>query len=346
MATSKSNVRTVSIVIVNYNSGSDLANCVSSITESKYPLEELIVVDNASGDNSLRIMATDFPNIKIIHNRTNLGYAGAANIGFKSTTGEFIAILNPDTLVPRDWLGHLVDAAARYPRGALFQPKILLMANPRLLNSAGNMIHVAGFGICQGLGTLDLGRFQEKIVSYTSGACTLIRRHAMREIGPMEELFFAYGEDKDWGWRASMMGWQSIYIPSSKILHKWSPTLGSTSQKMYFLEFERLLSIMKNYSNRSLILLLPVLVVVESMVLLHALTNRWLGEKLRSYADLFRIRKLILQRREALQKCRIVPDRVLIENFTTTIDHPYLGPAAKVLNRLIACMTKLVARCY
>ena len=124
------------------------------------------------------------------------------------------------------------------------------MDDQRILNSAGNMIHVAGFGICRGIGTLDEGRFEKEVeVCYASGACTLARREALREIGPMDRLFFAYGEDKDWGWRGLMMGWQSMYIPSSRILHKWSPILGHSPEKFYLLEFERLLSIWKNYSQ-------------------------------------------------------------------------------------------------
>jgi GT2 family glycosyltransferase len=333
----------VSVVIVNYNSDDYLVNCVRSVMDSAYSNKQLIVVDNASGDGSVDKMLAAFPGVKVIRNRVNLGYAAAGNIGVASANGDFIVIMNPDTLVDTDWLEQLVNAASRYPRGAFFQPKILLMDDRRMLNSAGNMIHIAGFGVCRGLGTLDREEFQkESEVCYASGACALIRREALRDIGPMEDLFLAYGEDKDWGWRASMMGWQSIYVPSSKMLHRWSPTLGQTPSKFYLLEFERLLSICKNYSKRTLLLLMPVFLIVESWVLLHASITGWFPEKLQSYVDVFRARNLLLQRRRIVQKRRIISDRVLIREFVTTIEHPYLGPAANVLNKLTSAMQGLV----
>lgn len=333
----------VSVVIVNYNSGDYLVDCVRSVMDSAYPSKELIVVDNASGDGSVDKMLAVFPGIKVIRNRVNLGYAGAGNIGIASAKGEFLVIMNPDTLVESGWLESLISAASRYPNAVFFQPKILLMSDRKVLNSAGNMIHLAGFGVCRGLGTLDRNKFLEEEVCYASGACTLIRREALHSIGPMEELFLAYGEDKDWGWRAMMMGWQSIFVPSSTILHGWSATLGETPSKFYLLEFERLLSIWKNYSKRTIVLFIPILLLVESWVLLHAAVRGWLPEKVRSYVDVFRVRKLIQERRRDVQERRIVSDRVLIGRFIATIQHPYLGPAADVLNKLTRIMQALVS---
>jgi GT2 family glycosyltransferase len=333
----------VSIVIVNFDSKDYLLNCVSSVMHSAYPNKELIIVDNASHDDSVKKTFAVFPNVKVVHNRVNMGYAAGCNIGIASAKGDFIAIMNPDTIVESHWLERLVNAAYRYPHGAFFQPKILLMDDERILNSAGNMIHIAGFGVCRGLGALDTNEFQtESPVCYASGACTLVRREALRAIGPMEELFFAYGEDKDWGWRASMLGWKSMYIPSSRILHKWSSTLGQTPRKFYLLEYERLLSICKNYSRRTLVLLLPVFLMVECWVLFYAAVENWLGEKFQSYVDLLRARNVVYQKRQRVQSTRTVCDRAVIASFVASIEHPYLGPATKVLNRLASHLQALV----
>jgi GT2 family glycosyltransferase len=333
----------VSVVIVNYNSGRYLVGCVKSVLNTRYSRKEVIVVDNASCDGSVAEMLDAFPRVKVVRNTANVGYAAAVNLGISSAKGEFVVIMNPDTIVDSDWLGNLVSATSRHPSGAFFQPKILLMDDQRVLNSAGNMIHLAGFGVCRGLGRLDSEYpQQESEIGYASGACTLIRRKALRGIGPMEEMFFAYGEDKDWGWRASMLGWQSIYVPSAKVLHKWSSTLGQTARKFYLLEFERVLSISKNYSKQTLLVLTPVVLVVEWWVLFHAIINGWLGEKLQSYVDLFHVRDRVLQKRQIVQEHRIVSDRVLIRTFITAIEHPYLGPAASVLNQLLSRMQSLL----
>jgi hypothetical protein len=327
----------VSVVVINYNSGSYLAGCVGSVMDSMYPRKELIIVDNASEDDSVKQVETLYPETKIIRNPVNLGYSGAGNIGIEEAKGEFVVIMNPDTIVDKRWLDGLVSAAARYPRAAFFQPKILLMDDRRMLNSAGNMIHIAGFGICRGMATLDEQCFQEESeVCYASGACTFVRMEALREIGPMDRLFFAYGEDKDWGWRGLMMGWQSIYVPSSRILHKWSPILGHTPRKFYYLEFERILSIWKNYSKRTLLVLAPLFLLVECSVLLHATFNGWLREKLRSYSDILRVRGVVARRRRSIQARRVVRDSTLVGRFVTEIEHPYVGRSVgSVLNRLV-----------
>ena len=326
----------VSVVIVNYNSGAYLEPCVRSVVQSTYPRKELIIIDNASTDRSLAQVEALHPDAIIVRNPGNLGYSGACNIGIAKAKGEFVVVMNPDTVVDRHWLDELVDAAARYPQAAFLQPKILLMDDQHILNSAGNMIHVAGFGICRGIGTPDEGRFEKEAeVCYTSGACTLARAEAVREIGPMDRLFFAYGEDKDWGWRGLMMGWHSMYIPSSRILHKWSPILGHSPRKFYLLEFERLLSIWKNYSKRTLLILAPLFLLVEASVLMHATFRGWLAEKLRSYSDLLRVRQNVARGRRSIQARRVIHDGAIIRNFVAEIEHPYVGAVAPILNRLV-----------
>lgn len=329
----------VSVVIVNYNSGTYLNACMRSVAHSTYPRKELIIVDNASNDGSITQVEPLYAEASIVRNPSNLGYSGAGNIGIAKAKGEFVVVMNPDVIVDQDWLEGLVDAAARYPRAAFFQPKILLMDDQRMLNSAGNMIHVAGFGICRGIATLDEGRFEEEIeVCYASGACTLARREALREIGLMDRLFFAYGEDKDWGWRGLMMGWQSMYIPTSRILHKWSPVLGHSPRKFYLLEFERILSIWKNYSRRTLLILAPLLFLVETSVLLYATFKGWLPEKIRSYSDLLRVLRVTVRERRSIQARRVINDGAVVRRFVTDIEHPYVGSVAPALNKLVGRM--------
>jgi hypothetical protein len=326
----------VSVVIVNYNSGIGLTDCIRSVLDSKYSNKELIVVDNASDDDSVRRVEALNLQVKIFRNPVNFGFSRGGNAGIAMARGEFVVIMNPDTIVDPSWLSLLVDAADRYPHAAFLQPKILLMDDPRLLNSAGNMIHIAGFGVCRGIGRLDAEPFQtETEVCYSSGACALARAQALGEIGLMDELFFAYGEDKDWGWRALMAGWQSIYVPSSRILHKWSPTLGYSSRKFYLLEFERVLSVWKNYSRRTLLLLAPTLILVEISVLLYAAAKGWLTEKIQTYADLIRIKQVVAERRRSIQTRRVIGDGAIIERFVTEIEHPYMGEVGIPFNRLI-----------
>ncbi len=333
----------MSVVVVNYDSGHYLVDCVRSLLNSTYREMELTVVDNASKDDSLARMQRLYPEVKVVRNPVNVGYSRACNIAIGRACSEFLVVMNSDILVEPGWLESLLDATRRHPAAAFFQPKILMMDNPHILNSAGNMIHVAGFGVCRGIGRSDSEAFQnESEVCYTSGACTLARVKALNAIGPMEELFWMYGEDKDWGWRALMMGWKSVYVPSSRVLHKWSPAFGKSPRKFYLLEFERLLSIWKNYSKRTLILLAPVLLLVEVSVLVYAAVRGWLSEKLRSYVELFRLRLVLAEKRGTIQRGRIVPDRLLVSRFVVTMEHPYMGSWRAVFNRLVVPIFRCV----
>jgi GT2 family glycosyltransferase len=329
------------VVVVNFNSGDYLTSCIGSLLHSTQEKLAITVVDNASNDDSLKDVENRFPQVRIIRNQSNLGYSSAANLGFSRAKSKFVALINPDTFVDSRSLEGLVRAAERHPEGAFFQPKILLIENPHVLNSAGNMIHVAGFGVCRGIGMHDNEQFNvETEVNYASGACLLARMQAIREIGPLDETFLAYGEDKDWGWRALMKGWCSIYVPSSTVLHKWSPTLGASAEKFYLLEFERNFSVLKNYSKRTLALISLLLLMTEVSVLLYACVKGWLREKIHTYTDLVALRHTIAVKRAQIQRDRLVPDGILLGRFVLELNHPYIGSAGSVFNRIVSLLLK------
>lgn len=327
--------KTVSVVVVTHNPGEYLLRCLESIFRSEYPFKELIIVDNASNDGSLEKVRNTFPKVKIILNRINLGYARAANIGMKTASGTFVVLINPDTIVEKTWLTKLVKAAERHPRSAFFQPKIMLLNKPGYINSAGNMIHIGGFGICRGLEEYDRGQFDsEEEVSFASGACVLVRSGALREIGVCDELFFMYMDDLDWSWRGKMFGWESTYVPSSMIHHEWGKALEVPSEKFYYLELGRLIALIKNLTFRSLIVLSPILVFCEVAVIVNAILNKWLPEKIRSYAYLLELLNEIKKKRRELTARRRVMDRVILKDFVTELKHPYVGVAGIGLGRV------------
>ncbi|MEM3062363.1 MAG: glycosyltransferase family 2 protein, partial [Nitrososphaerota archaeon] len=182
----------VSIIILNYNGDSVLLECLESVFSSNYHNFEVIVVDNASSDGSDRLTKKHFPQIRLIKNKRNLGYSIGNNIGILEAKGEYIVLLNNDTIVHPDWIKELIAAAQRYPDAAFLQPKILFEGNRRVINSAGNMIHIAGFGLCRGIGEVDNGQYdKEEEIGYASGACVFARRRAIEEIGLLDSTYFA-----------------------------------------------------------------------------------------------------------------------------------------------------------
>jgi hypothetical protein len=331
----------VNVVVLNYNGGTLVQNCLRSLFDTRFSSFDVTVVDNASTDGSPEEIAVRFPAVRIIRLSRNLGYSAANNIGIRSTAGQYAALLNSDTEVEPEWLANLVQVAERTPKAAFLQPKILLLGNHAILNSAGNEIHVAGFGICRGIGTADSGQYDKvESVGYASGACVLISRETLKDIGLLDEIFFAYGEDKDWGWRARMLGYRSIYVPTARVYHRWSAVLGSSPTKMYYLELERLISIWKNYSKGTIILLAPLLLLIELAVLFHAAKSHWLSYKIRAYAHALAQRAEVARRRKLLSK-RKISDITIIRGFVSDLQHPYIGALAEPLSRICGLYLRL-----
>jgi len=223
----------VSIVILNFNSGNILSNCVDSIKNSKYSNYEIIVVDNASEDESISLCKQKFSDIKFIENKKNLGFSEGNNIGIKKANGKFILILNPDTIVKQNWLDELLNAYQINGEG-LYQPKLLALDDKSRINSAGNMIQVFGFGFSRGKGETDKGQYDSfQQIGFASGACLFTSMSVMEKIGYFESFLFAYNEDMDLGWRAAKMGINSYYVPSSVVYHKESYSHGWSPEKIF-----------------------------------------------------------------------------------------------------------------
>jgi len=334
----------VSVVILNYNGMDVLPRCLRSVYNSTYPNFEVIVVDNGSTDQSVDAAERDFPETIMVRNGRNLGYSMGNNMGIARSKGEYVVLLNNDTVVHPDWLEELVKGAIQL-NGGFYQPKIVLMDDPKIINSAGNMIHIAGFGLCRGLGEPDVGQFEEMVeIGYASGACVFAPRRAIEEIGLLDPLYFAYNEDTDWGWRGRIFGWKSFYIPAAVVYHKWSRFGGLSSLKFYYIERNRIATLVKNYSNRTLILLLPILLMFELAVILYSLSSGRLPEKIRGYVGLFKSRRNLIEQRRQLQAKRRFSDRVVMEVFVDEMKHSYLGSAIGTVNKIVHLLSWIVTR--
>ena len=141
----------ISIVILNYNAEKFLDECLSSIYKTEKVNFEIILVDNASTDKSYREYTQKFPEIKLIENEKNLGYCEGNNVGIRASKGEFVVVLNPDTVVTPIWLHELINAYQANGEG-IYQPKILATTDHDMLLSSGQFIQLFGFGYSRGKG--------------------------------------------------------------------------------------------------------------------------------------------------------------------------------------------------
>ena len=312
----------VSIVVLNYNAGKLLLNCIESIKKSSYENIEILVVDNISSDNSQIECKKKFPDIKLIQNDENLGYCGGNNIGIKKAEGEFIIILNPDTIVETNWIDELLNAQKEFGDG-LYQPKILSLNEENTIQSTGNMLHIFGFGFARDKGNKVTERKEEiEKVGYASGTCLFTTRRVLDKIGLLDEFLFLYHDDLDLGWRGAQIGINSFYVPKSKIYHVESYSLKWSSKKFYWLERNRKYCLLTHYSKDTYQKMKFSLVLVDLFVWAFYFSKGFLGAKIRAEIDIRKNKKIIDRKYHELEKKKIVPDKELIKNFPNEIFVP------------------------
>jgi len=336
----------VSVIILNYNGKEVLEPCLNSVFASTYSPFEVIVVDNGSTDGSAD-MAKKRYDFLLLRKKYNVGFCAGNNTGIRAADGEFLVLLNSDTIVDSNWLNELVTEAIQ--SGADFsQPKILMINDKRIINSTGLMIHIAGFGLLRGGGEVDEGQYDNlKEVWGVHGTCIFASRKAIEKIGLLDENFFSFDEDTDWSWRALLMGLKLTYVPTALVYHKWGHGWSSRApEKFYFAERNRMIMVMTNYSRQSFILLLPVLLLTEFATIGYCLANRILSAKIRAYADIIRMRLYIIRRRKLIQNKRRTPDRLFINRFTFKFEHAFLAEYIEPLNLLYNCIHRIVSSIF
>jgi len=323
----------VSIIILNYNAGNLLLNCVDSVFKSTYPNFEVLVVDNLSTDNSHIRCKEKFEKIQLIENKENLGYCEGNNVGIRNANGEFIIILNPDTVVEPNWLNHLMFAYNKFGEG-LYQPKFFSLNEKLVLQSTGNMLHIFGFGFAKDKGKTDDEKTElvEKI-NYASGTCLFTSKIVLDKIGLLDPFLFLYHDDLDLGWRAAHVGINSFYVPKSIIYHAESYSIKWSSKKFYWLERNRKYCLLTHYSKETYAKMRLSLFLVDLCVWLFYLSKGFLGAKIKAELDIYRNRKAIQIRYNQLEKIKTVSDKELIKKFPDEIFVPK-NVSGQIFNQL------------
>ena len=337
----------VSVIVLNYNAGELLLNCIESVKKSAYKNLEIIVVDNISTDKSQEICKEKHPDIKLIQNDENFGYCEGNNIGIRKARGDFIMILNPDTIVEPNCIRELIFAHEKLGEG-LYQPKILSLNEKQVLQSTGNMIHVFGFGFAKDKGRKDEEVGEEiKKIGYASGTCLFTSKSVLEKVGLLDSFLFLYHDDLDLGWRASQIGINSYYVPKSKIYHVESYSLKWSAKKFYWLERNRKYCLLTHYSKDTYAKIHSSLCLVDFFVWFFYISKGFLGAKIKAELDIRKNREFIETKYQELEKKKIIPDEKLIQEFPDEIFVPTNvsdGFMNKSFNSILSKLSKKVKK--
>lgn len=247
----------VSIIVINFNGRTHLEACFKSLTQQRYggPIE-ILMVDNGSRDGSVEYAQQAFPQVRLLLNPQNTGFAPAVNLAARAATGDYIAMINNDAYAAPDWVAELVRVAeARKPEGVACVAARVLDWHGRKIDFTMGVMNFHGFGAQQfyqvPADRLEIG---EEPMLFANGGAMLVDRRVFLEIGGFDEDYFAYFEDVDLGWRLWVCGYKVVLNPKAVAYHRHHATAGTMFPYQTRLLFERnaLVTLIKNYDDEHL----------------------------------------------------------------------------------------------
>lgn len=270
----------ISVLIVNWNTKEQLADCLASLSSAMLGLEyEVIVADNASADGSAEMVAERFPGVRLVANDGNLGYARANNEIASMAGGDQLLFLNPDTVLNATSILPLIERLVSSEDVALVAPQLLSIPPnpppqveggdvqsscrrfPTFWNIAANILRLSG-----AYRMTDFDHKTPREVDQPMATCWLVRREAWEEVGPFDEQFPIFFNDVDWCYRARRNGWRIWFEPAAKVHHHHGASTGQARRAMIWESHRSLLRYYRKHGRGGLRLFVAPLVLLSALV--------------------------------------------------------------------------------
>lgn len=266
----------VTVVIPTWNGRELLAACLGALRLQTEQDFAVVVVDNGSTDGTPEWLGQQHPQVQLIANKENQGFAAPVNQGIDYSTSPYVAVLNNDTEPEPGWLAALLQAAESQPHAGMVASKMLFADRPNVINSTGICVDLAGIAWDRRGGELDADDEPQVVEIFgPCGGAALYRRQMLDEIGLFDEAYFAYLEDVDLAWRGRARGWRCLYAPQARVLHRHSATgVEGSPFKRYQLGRNKVRLLAKNYPFRELWWGVPLVIMYDVLAVSYALVAR------------------------------------------------------------------------
>lgn len=324
----------VTVVVVVYGEEPLLENCINAITGSVGIIPEVVIVENGGSEEIIATLEVRH-RLRVIRPGRNTGFAEGCNLGVSAGSVSFVALVNPDAIVEPTALRELVRGA-NHPDGRVVTASIRLAHRPEIINSSGTEITFLGLSWAAHFGEVALSGDAPRFVAGANGGALACRRSTWDTLGGLCSEMFVYYEDADFSIRAWHRGIPVVFIPSAVTLHAYE--FSKNKGKFFFLERNRLMSVLTCFELKHLLVTLPMHVVIECGLIAFATREGWLGEKLRAYRWVLANLQWIRHRRTALQQVRVADMGAFYDVLSTGM-FPGNLPSAHppmIVNRIMA----------
>ena len=299
----------IAIVILNWNGEVLLERYLPSIVLYSEGAD-VYLADNASTDDSVAYVTSNFPSVKIIQNSVNGGFSKGYNDALKHVEADIFCLLNSDVEVTKGWLEPIMEIFRDYPAAAIVQPKILDLLRKdhfEYAGAAGGFIDQLGYPFCRGrifqALEKDEGQYNDvREIFWATGACMFIKNSVFKSLGGFDEDYFAHQEEVDLCWRAKNAGHKIFYVGTSHVYHLGGSTLSNMNPKKTYLNFRNsLFSITKNLPRRKAFLIIAIRLLLDGVAAVRFVfqlkTNHCIAI-LRAHFSFYRQFRKIYKKRE------------------------------------------------
>ncbi len=343
MSAESKSAPTLSVVVVTFRHGDALRGPLEALVGELRGGDELIVVDNASGDETPEVAQEMAPAARVIRNAENAGFPAACNQGAAGATGDLLVFLNPDAVVATGWRD-AIERPARDGSGWGAWQALVTAEEGEVINTRGGVLHFTGIAWAGGAGEPVAAVDASAEPGFVSGACLAIPRQEFERLGGFAGDFFLYHEDVDLSLRVRLGGGTLGVAADARVDHDYEFDKGPA--KWRYLERNRWATLLRAYPAALLWLLAPALLATEVALIPASIAGGWFGQKVRAWGDTIGSLPRLLRERRAVQAQRTVTSAEFARALTPALDSPYLGAASRsrLLGALLGAYWRVVLR--